>query len=67
MHQRDRLATDLLTAAHDRGWPLSIGRAYKLVSRHLNEPDPVAYCLTYPDPVGEQATNRAMCRRRTTC
>lgn len=61
------MVQELLGVAHSTGQRLSVSRARRLIAQHLNEPDPVAYCLTYADPVGEQATNQAMCRRKPTC
>lgn len=60
MNTKTRMVQQLLGAAHENGEDMSVSRARRLIARHLNEPDPVAYCLTYSDPVGERATALAM-------
>lgn len=60
MTTKTLMVQQLLGAAHKNGEDMSVSRARRLISRHLNEPDPVAYVLTYADPVGERATARAM-------
>lgn len=67
MSTKTQMVQELLGVAQLTGQRLSVSRARRLVTQYLNEPDPVAYCLTYLDPVGEQATNRAMYKRKPTC
>ena len=61
------LVAGLLEASAHGKWDLSVSRARRIAQRFLGEPDALARCLTYADPVGEQATNRAMRKRRPTC
>lgn len=55
---KQQLVQELIGAAHENGQCLSVSRARRLVARALNEPDPLAYVLTYWDPVGEAAVHR---------
>lgn len=60
MSTKSQMVEELLGVAHSTGQRLSVSRARRLIAQYLNEPDPVAYCLTYSDPVGERATALAM-------
>lgn len=61
------LVAGLLEASAHGSWGLSVSKARRIAQKFLGKPDALAYCLTYADPVGEQATNRAMHKRKPTC
>lgn len=58
MSTKTELVQELLCRAEESGHGMSVSRARRLVARALNEPDPLAYVLTYWDPVGEAAVRR---------
>lgn len=54
------LVAGLLEASAHGGWGLSVSKARRIAQKFLGEPDALARCLTYADPVGERATALAM-------